>query len=440
MNSLSLLLPFRIRLVLLIGLVFILAGGAFAAYSYYTRPATLKVAVGSLDGETGRMATIIANHVSTASSPVRLEVVHTGNVLDAADAFAAGQADLAVVRADVGDLTGARSIAVVNHGVVMLVAPPGSPLTSIEKLKGHTVGVVGGEINRKVVDALTNEYDLKRGNVTFKDISPAETRQAIDSKQVSAILVVIPLTEKYLSLVKSLFRDGPNSSPVLIPIDSAGAIADATRVYESFDIPKGTLRGAPPDPADDLTTLRVGFYLVANKKLDVDVAANLTQAVMRARRDLVGTQPILSGISEPDLDPDAFITVHPGAAAYYNGTRQSFMDKYGNDIYLAPIAFGILASVFAGVLKFLEIGRREATEAWLHTLYHLPRRIRNAQSEAELVAIEEEVDDILKAQLAKARGGEQSALDIMTLHSEANRLDNLIHHRRSMLVGKPGLA
>ena len=81
-------------------------------------------------------------------------------------------------------------------------------------------------------------------------------------------MLVVPLTDKYLSFVKGLFREGANSSPVLIPIDSAGAIADVKGPYESFDIPKGTLRGAPPVPDDDVTTLRVGYYLVANRHLN----------------------------------------------------------------------------------------------------------------------------------------------------------------------------
>ena len=90
----------------------------------------------------------------------------------------------------------------------------------------------------------------------------------MQAKEVSALLLVLPLTEHYLAFVKGLFRESPNSSPVLIPIDSAGAIADVKGPYESFDIPKGTLRGAPPVPDDDVTTLRVGFYLVANRHLN----------------------------------------------------------------------------------------------------------------------------------------------------------------------------
>ena len=246
MKSLQMELPFRVRAVLLAGVFCIFAGAGLIAYRFYQRPVTLTVAVGSLDGEAKQVASLIAGRLATIESPVRLKVVNSGSVLDAAKAFATGQADLAVVRADVGDLSQARTIAMTAHGVVMIVAPPGSSVTSIAKLRDHTVGVVGGEINHGVVEALKKEYDLGRANVTFKDIAPADVRRAVQAKEVAALLLVTPLTDRYLSFVKGLFREGANSQPVLIPIDSAGAIADVKGPYESFDIPKGTLRGAPP--------------------------------------------------------------------------------------------------------------------------------------------------------------------------------------------------
>ena len=132
-------------------------------------------------------------------------------MLDAAKAFDAGTADLAVVRADVGDLQQARTVALTAHGVVMIVAPPGSSITSIAKLRDHTVGVVGGEINHGVVEVLKKEYDLGHANVTFKDIAPTDARRAIQAKEVSALLLVVPLTERYLTFVKGLFRESPNS-------------------------------------------------------------------------------------------------------------------------------------------------------------------------------------------------------------------------------------
>src|SRR5580692_5573962 len=377
MKSLRMDLPFWVRAVLLAGVFCIFAGAGLIAYRFYERPVTLTVAVGSLDGEARQVASLIAGRLATIDSPVRLKVENAGNVLDAAKAFAAGKADLAVVRADVGDLSQARAVAVMAEGVVMMVAPPGSTITSIAKLRDHTVGVAGGEINRSVVEALKKEYDLAHANVTFKDIAPTDLRRAIQAKEVAAVIAVVPLTDKYLSLIKGLFREGASSMPVLIPIDSAGAITDTKGPYESFDIPKGTLRGSPPVPADDVTTLRVPYLLVANRHLDQQVAGELTKRVMAARRDLASEQPLIAGIATPTLDADAYVTVHPGAAAFYNGTQQSFMDRWGNVVYLTPMALGALASLFAAAWRFLGVRSRDAAQNMLEQLAALRERIRD---------------------------------------------------------------
>jgi TRAP-type uncharacterized transport system substrate-binding protein len=444
MKALQIVLPLWVRAVLLAGVFCIVAGVGLISYRFYLRPTTLTIAVGSFDGEAKQIASIIAGRLATINSPVRLKVEDAGNLLEVAKAFAAGTVDLAVVRADVGDLQQARTVALTAHGVAMIVAPPGSAITSIAKLRGHSVGVVGGEVNHGVVEALKKEYDLGHANVVFKDIAPADARRAVQSKEVNALLLVAPLTEKHLSFVKGLFREGPNSSPVLIPIDSAGAIADIKGPYESFDIPKGTLRGAPPVPDDDITTLRVGYYLVANRHLNSGLVADLAKKIMGVRRDLASEQPLLSGIAAPDTDADAYLSVHPGAAAFYNGTQESFMDRYGNAIYLTPMVLGALASVFAAAWRFLGVRSSETTETALDVLCRLPGRIRKIDNEAELTAIEEEADAILGARLAGSAGRDERAPDAAALIAAAHRLDNLIHQRRMVLatraspIGKAG--
>jgi hypothetical protein len=244
------------------------------------------------------------------------------------------------------------------------------------------------------------------------------------------------LTEKNLSFVEGLFREGASSSPVLIPIDSAGAIADAKGPYESFDIPKGTLRGAPPVPDDDITTLRVGYYLVANRHLNTSLVADLAKKVMNVRRDLVSEQPLLAGIAAPDTDADAYISVHPGAAAFYNGTQESFMDRYGNAIYLTPMVLGAAASVFAAAWRFLGVRQIETAHPSLDALCVLPGRIRKVDDEAELMAIEGEVDAILRAELLKSADRDERASEAQALIAVVHRLDNLIHHRRTVLAAK----
>ena len=435
----SIKLPLWLRFFLLVGVVAFAAGAGLLAYRYYSRPVTLSVAVGSIDGEAAKAMSAMASELVSTHAPVRLRVIDSGTALEAAAAFSAGKVDLAVVRGDVGDLSQAQAVVVVSHMVVLIVAPPGSSIDSIDNLKGRAVGVVGGAANAKIVDVLTKEYDLASAKVVFKNLALADVRQAIQSKQVNALLVVIPLAEKYLSLVRGFFQLDHKKVPVLIPIQSAAAIAENERAFESFDVPKGTLRGSPPVPEDDLTTLRTSLYLVAHKKLGTDLVTRLTQAIMSARRNLLREQPIFAQITAPSTDQDAYLPLHPGAAAVYNSTTQSFMDEYGNWIYLTPMVLGGAVTMLAAAWKFLGIGNR-ATEGPLDSLYALARRIRKVDTEVELSDIEEEIDGILRAERAKSAGGDESAVDDATLNVAAHRLESLIHDRRTLISRRPSVA
>jgi TRAP-type uncharacterized transport system substrate-binding protein len=434
----SLKFPLWLRFVLLVGIVGLVSGASLLAYRYYSRPVTLSVAVGSIDGEAAKAMSAIASRLISTNAPVRLKVIDSGTVLEAAKSFSAGNVDLAVVRGDVGDLSQAQAVVVVSHVAALIIAPPGSTMDSMDKLKGRRVGVIAGDTNAGIVDVLSKEYGLDRAKV-FTDIALPDARRAVQSKEVGALLFVIPLAEKYLSLVRGIFQQGRKAAPVLIPIDSAAAIAGTERAYESFDIPKGTLRGAPPVPDDDVTTLRATLYLVAGKKLGSDLVATLTQTIMSVRRDLMREEPIFAQITAPSTDQDSYLPLHRGAAAVYNSTQQSFMDEYGNWIYLTPMVLGGIATVFAAAWKFLGIGNF-VSEGPLDSLYAMARRIRKAVAEGELMDIEEEIDTILNSQRAKSASGDESAVDDATLNVVAHRLESLIHDRRAMLAKRPAVA
>jgi hypothetical protein len=178
--------------------------------------------------------------------------------------------------------------------------------------------------------------------------------------------------------------------------------------------------------------------VVARKKLDKDLVTDLTEALMKARRDLLGELPILGQMTAASTDSDAYLPVHPGAAAFYNGTQQSFLDKWGNAIFLAPMIFGGLLSVLAAAWKFLRAGEPGSGEEALDLLYALGSRIRTTQAETELSDIEREIDKVLQAQRARSAAGEENALDVTTLNVAAHRLQSLIHDRRILLAAQPG--
>lgn len=417
------------RVALVVGLATLTVGLGFYAYRYSTRPVTLTVAAGSLDGEGARLMTALASRLaSTANSSIRLKVIDTGTPLGAAEAFAKGDVDLAIVRGDATDLKGARTVVVITHGVLMLLGLPGTSVTDIDHLKGKTIGVVGGEVNHRIASVLESEYDLTRSKVKFVDLTLPEVASAIQSKKIQALLLVTPISGRYLTMLRNLFPRDSKKSPTLLAIDSAGAIAAAVGAYESFDIPKGTIRGSPATPDDDLTTLRVPIYLIAKEKLSTDTATQLTQAIMETRGNMIGEHPILAQITAPSTEKDAAIPIHPGAEAYFSGDVKTIFDKYGDQFFYASMLIGMLSSLAAAFWKFMmpapEGGRPP------QRLYNITGRIRDATTAEDLDRIEDEIDEILRTELSRERTDET---DAGALQIALSRLEYLIKQRRRIL-------
>jgi TRAP transporter TAXI family solute receptor len=424
--------PRWMRVTVILGLVAIACGAALVAYRYSTQPTTLTVAAGSLDGDAPKLMQAIASRLNATNAPVRLKVVDKTTALDAANAFSSGETDLAVVRADVGDLSQARAVMVVAQAVVLLIAPPGSTVTSMDDIKGKTVGVIGAAVNQHVVSVITREYDLERARTRFRDLLPMDVTQAIQSKQVQALLVV-PISERYLTRIRDFMPRNTKARVALVPIESAGAIANIHKAYESYELPKGTLRGSPALPDDDLTTLRVPLYLVASKKVSDDVAGALAKAVFEAKRELASEHPLLAQIAQPNKEKDAFIPIQPGASQYFEGEQKSFFDKYGDQFFYGSMLLGMLTSMLAGVWKYMSQKEPEPQERPLSRLFGLMDRVRDASAEADLVKAEQEIDDILRSQLETCAPGEINAGEAAAVSLATHRLEYLVSQRRAVL-------
>ena len=428
-------LPRWLRVVLVLGLVIMATGAGFFAYRYVTQPTTLTIATGSLDGDVTRALSAIAARMASTNAPVRLKVVDKGTALEAAKEFADGKADLAVARADHVDLSISRTVLTMTHGVVLIVVPPGSSIESMDDLKGKTVGVVAADTNRQVVAAITNGYALETAKVQFKDITPAEVARAFQTKQIQALLVVIPISEKYLAMLREALPRSAKGSLGIVPIESAGAIEEISPPYKSYELPKGTIRGSPAVPDDDLTTLRVPFFLVVNKKLDNDVVAGLTKAMMEARRELAGQYPFLSQIMSPDTDKDAYVPIHPGAAAFFDGEEKTIFDKYGDQFFYGSLLLGTFMSVLAGIWKFMTKDTVKVQDQPSMRLYALVEKINEAKSEIELAAVEQQFDDILKEGLKKVSAGKVDEGETSAISLASQRLQYLLGQRRIALNG-----
>ncbi|MGA7527741.1 MAG: TAXI family TRAP transporter solute-binding subunit [Pseudolabrys sp.] len=428
-------LPRWLRIVLVLSLGILGAGAGLFEYRYFTQPTTLTIATGSLDGDVPRIMSAIAARMASTNAPVRLKVVDKATAQEAAKEFAAGKVDLTIARADTVDLSLARTVLTVTHGVVLIVVPPASPIEDMDGLKGKTVGVIAGDTNRQVIAAVTKEYALESVKVNFKDLTLTEVPQAFQTRQIQALLVVMPLSEKYITMLREIFPRNAKAPLGLVPIESAGAIEAVSPPYKSYELPKGTLRGSPPVPDDDLTTLRVPFYLVANKNLSDDVVAGLTKSMMEARRDLAGEYPLLAQITSPSTDKDAYVPIHPGAAAVFDGDEKTVFDKYGDQFFYGSMLLGTMMSILAAIWKFMtrDIGKPDERPSM--RLYALVGKINEVKSEAELATIEQQIDEILKDELEKCSAGKVEPGEMGAISLASQRLQYLMTQRRLTLNG-----
>ena len=63
--------------------------------------------------------------------------------------------------------------------------------------------------------------------------------------------------------------------------------------------------------------------------------------------------PLAAKIETPDTDKDAFIPVHPGAAAFVDGEEKTFLDRYSDIIWWSLMGLSAMGSIgawFAGYL------------------------------------------------------------------------------------------
>ena len=345
-----------------------------------------------------------------------------------------------MVRGDNDEVASARTIVQLTNLVLMVMVPPNSPIKTIGDLKGKTVGVVGLAVNKRILTALGQSYGFAADSAQFVNIPFAELIDPNRTKKYQAAIFVAPLTDRYNTMVRGFFPATAKAQPRILEVDSAEAIALANKYFELFDMPKGTLRGAPPLPDDSLSTLRVPVYLVAKDKLSDDTAAALAKAIMDVRRELLVDSPILAQVAAPDDDKNAPIPVHPGAKAFFDGDEKSWFDRYGDWLFYGTLLLGTLGSIMAGLWKFLIGDGGSYNTEMLRRVASLIERGRKAKSAGELEEIDRDSDEVVSDYLAAQVKGLIDSDQAAQLHMLIQHMESTIERRSRALGVSPGLA
>jgi TRAP transporter TAXI family solute receptor len=426
--------------VVLAGILAII-GTLAAGYYFAMRPVTLRIAVGPANSNDLRVVQALTQAFAQTHSQIRLRPIPTEGATASAQMLAEGKADLAIIRGDLNVPKNAQAVATLRKNVAVLWVPPavkgkkgGSKITKITQLAGKRLGVIGRTpANVDLLKVILQQYGVDPNKVEVAQFPATEAADAIRSQRADAWLAAGPVNSKITTeAIAASTRDG--RSPTFLPIDSAEAIAQNHPMYESAEIPAGAFGGSPDRPEDEIKTISFSHHIVARKDLSETTIAALTRQLFAVRQTVLAEFPLAAKIETPDTDKDAFIPVHPGAAAFVDGEEKTFLDRYSDYIWwglMALSAMGSLGAWFAGYLKKDERNNNSTLRERLLEMIAVARR---SDSPEELDQMQSEADEILRDTLHCFEDGaiEEGALTSFNIALE--QFHHAIADRKALLL------
>jgi uncharacterized protein len=424
--------------------VLLIIGGAAAswfAYQVYSRPAELKVAVGPAGSDDHALLTGLSRRLASTKAAVRLGIVSRSGPIEVAQALDRGEADLAVIRGDLPIPSSARAVAVLQKSAVVIVAAEKNKKTleNFGQLKKRKLGIVGSPgANDRLIDRLSAHHGLSPSDISRVQLARDDAIDAIRTGRVDALLGTGPLNGPTIANFNAAVSRAFRAVPSYVEID-AEAIAKSAPEYESDDIPKGAFRSSPANPAEDITTLFFAHLLVAKRSLSEDTVAALTRLLFDARVPLQSEHPTARLIEAASTDKDAAVPIHPGAAAYYDGSEKGFFERYGDALFYGPMLLSLIGTMALAAYRYFSRDKSFALADRLLRLRKIVSDASRAQSLEEIAALESELTRMFDELVEKLARGGLTESEISTGLLVFKHVSDALSERRRVLTGQ-GLA
>jgi TRAP transporter TAXI family solute receptor len=420
-------------------------GTLAAGYYFAMRPVSLRIAVGPAGSDDLRVVQALTQAFAAQShSQIRLRPIQTEGATASAEALAEGKADLAIIRGDLNVPKNAQAVATLRKNVAVLWVPAamkgkksGAKITKIAQLAGRRVGVIGRtQANVELLKVILQQYGVDPNKVEVVQVPTTEAADAIRNQKADAWLAAGPVNSKItIDAIAASTRDG--HSPTFLAIDSAEAIAQNHPMYEGSEIPAGAFGGSPDRPEEEVKTISFSHHIVARKDLSETTVAAFTRQLFAIRQNLVAEFPLAAKIETPDTDKDAYIPVHPGAAAFVDGEEKTFLDRYSDFIWWGLMALSAMGSVGAWFAGYLKKDERNNNSTLRERLLEMIASARRSDSLEELDQMQSEADNILRDTLHCFEHGaiEEGALTSFNIALE--QFHHAVADRKALLLQMP---
>src|SRR5215213_8755003 len=417
----------------LLVLTAVLAG---SAYWYFSAPTRFTVAVGPQDSPEARLINAFAEALDHTRRDIRLKVVSFDNVRQSAEALRQHKVDLAVVRPDVFLPDNGLTLSILREEAVIVLTPKASKIEDMADLEKKRLGVITHhEADFPVLTTILAHYDLAPPNITLVPLGADEVEAALTGKRIDAVaFIAAPVEMEAARLVQSVLKV-TNRAVTLVPVKEVEALALKWPALTKISVPEGSLSGRPALPDEDYDTVSVSYRLMARVGLDRSPISKVNQYLFQMRSRIARTAPAVNLMKVPESDTmtSAALPNHPGAVDYFTREQESFMDRYGDWLWLLLFAGGGISSVLAWMAEFFARKRRELVDEVLDRLTSLISEARHAKTLADLDTVTTEIDHLVTHAIryTRQRATNMRAMGALVLAIDAAR-DAVADHRRDL--------
>jgi TRAP-type uncharacterized transport system substrate-binding protein len=394
---------------------------------------TLVFAVGDSNSLEARFAANLAAVLKNNNSKLRLKIVPNADSARALAQFDRRQADLAVLRTDAKVPSRARTLAILEHDVVLLLSPGKQKIKSLAELKRKKIAVLADGDNGAAF--VRNILEISDGSDAASKIQmapPSSTFDRLFAPGGYGAVIAIAHASRIIK-DKSYEQNARRGVFTLNAVDGAKTLARKNPGISEETLATGMLSSAPAIPDDDLDTIGLQWLLVAQSRMSSSTAGDLARTIYENKAELALPDGFASRIEPADVDKDAFIVAHQGAAEYINDDTKSFMDRYSDLLYLAVAALSIIGSICVGLYtKVTRVAPEKAGEL-ATAILDIGERIEHATTMDALDALQDELETILRNAVIGLRDGiiSSDGLDTFKLGYEFVR-DEIAMRRESL--------
>jgi TRAP-type uncharacterized transport system substrate-binding protein len=394
---------------------------------------TLTFAVGESNGTEARFAAKLAAMLKSSSSRFQLKILPNADNAKAIAQFDRKLADLAVLRTDARIPPRARSLAILEHDVLMLISPGDKKIKSLAELKKKKIALLTNSSNNLAF--VRNVLDIPDAANANSRLQIAPPNSTLDKLFASGGYGAVIAVDHASAIVKDKsFEQSALRAPFTVnAVDESAALSRRYPGISEETLATGLLSSSPQLPDDDLDTVGLQWLLVGQAAIPANTAGELARTIYENKAELALEDGFASKIEPADVDKSAFVAAHQGVAEYINDTSKSFLERYSDLLYLGAAALSVIGSIFVALYtKVTRVSPEKAGEL-ATAILDIGERIAHAQTMEALDGLHDELEGVLRRAVIGLRDGTISSdgLDTFKLGYEFVR-DEIGMRRESL--------